>query len=132
MLSLLKIQIMHAEDYILIPKRMLISKIPIKDKTFDIPIYQQKATQLSLLQRSNPNFELGSENKLQEADTSADRLINRTRSTRDPDDVKPESFVIDDSEIEAMVKKQKDSAFDSRMLELKLLDENKTKKQQLS
>ena len=34
----------------------------------------------------------------------------------------------DDSEIEPVVKKRKDSAFDSIMLELKLMDENKTKR----
>ena len=34
----------------------------------------------------------------------------------------------DDSEIEPVVKKRKDSAFDSIMLELKLMDENETKR----
>ena len=42
--------------------------------------------------------------------------------------VKSESFVSDDCEIEPVVKKRKDSAFDSIMLELKLMDENKTKR----
>ena len=59
-------------------------------------------------------------------------MVTRTRSiddgTSDPDDVKLESFVSDDSEIEPVVKKRKDSAFDSVMLELKLMDENKTKR----
>ena len=72
------------------------------------------------------------EKKLQDADTSTDRLITRTRSigdgTSNPDDVKSESFVTDDSEIEPVVKKRRDSAFDSKMLELKLMDENNTKK----
>ena len=67
-----------------------------------------------------------------DADTSTDRRITRTRSTgdgtSDPDDVKSELFVSDDSEIESVVKKRKDSAFDSIMLELKLMDENKTKR----
>ena len=45
--------------------------------------------------------------QIQDANTSTDRLI---------------------SEIEPVVKKRKDSAFDSKMLELKLMDENKTKK----
>ena len=45
----------------------------------------------------------------------------------DPDDAKSELFVSDDSEIEPVVKKRKDSAFDSIMLELRLMDENKTK-----
>ena len=117
---------MHAEEFVLIPKRLFISKNPAKEEIFDNPVYQQKATQLSLLQRSNPNFEQSSGN------TSTDRMITRTRSigdgTSDPDDVKSESFVSDDSEVEPVVKKQKDSALDSIMLELKLMDENKTKR----
>ena len=76
-LSLLKSQIMHAEEFVLIPKRLFISKNPAKEKIFDNPVYQQKATQLSLLQRSNPNFEQSSGKK--DADTSTDRLITRTR-----------------------------------------------------
>ena len=51
---------MHAEEFVLIPKRMFLSKNPTKEEFFDNPIYQQKATQLSLLQRSNPNFEQSS------------------------------------------------------------------------
>ena len=52
------------------------------------------------------------EKNIQDADTSTDRLITRTRSigdgTSEPDDVKSESFVSGDSEIEPVVKKQKD------------------------
>ena len=131
-LPLLKSQIMHAEEFVLIPTRMFISKNPTKEEIFDNPLYQQKATQLSLLQRSNPNFEQSSGKKLQDADTSTHRLITRTTSigdgTNDPDDVKSESFVSDDSETEPVVKKRKDSAFDSIMLELKPMVENKTKR----
>ena len=129
-LSLLKSQINYAEEFVLIPKRMCISKNPTKEEIFDNPVYQQKATQLSLLQRSNPNFEQSSGKN--DADTSTDRLITRTRSIgdgrSDPDDVKSELFVSDDSEIEPVVKKRKNSAFDSIMLELKLMDEKKNKK----
>ena len=109
---------MHAEEFVFIPKRMFISKNPTKEEIFDNPMYQQKDTQLSLLQRCNPNFEQSSGKK--DADTSTGRLITRTRSvsdgTSEPDDVKSESFVSDDSEIEPVVKKRKDSAFDSIML----------------
>ena len=90
-----------------------------------------KSYSVTLLQRSNPNFERSSGQKLQDADTSTDRLITRTKSTGDiknnPDDVKSESFVSDDSEIEPVVKKRKNSAIDSIMLELKLMDKNKKK-----
>ena len=44
MLPLLKSQIMHAEEFVLIPNRMFISKNPTKEEIFDNPIYQQKAT----------------------------------------------------------------------------------------
>ena len=99
---------MHAEEILLIPKRIFKSKNLTKEEIFDSPIFQQKATQLSLLQRSNPNFEQSSGKNLQDADTSTDRLITRRRSTgdgtSDPDDVKSE-FVSDDSEIEPVDKK---------------------------
>ena len=62
-LPLLKSQIMHAKEFVLIPKKMFISKILTKEENFDNSIYQQKATQLSLLQRSNPNFEQSSGKK---------------------------------------------------------------------
>ena len=74
--------------------------------------------------------------KLQDTDTSTDRLITRTKSTGngtiDPDEVKSESFVSDDSEIEPLINKRKVSAFDSKMLEPKLPVEIKQKKLQLS
>ena len=63
---------------------------------------------------------------LTQALTSTDRLITRTKSTgdgrSDPHDVKSEIFVSDDSETEPIVKKRKESAFDSIKLELKLMD----------
>ena len=94
-------------------------------------MYQQKATQLALLKRNNPNFERNNGKKVQDADTNTDRSINRTKSsgdvTSDADDLRTDSFFSDDSEIESIVKKKRDSAFDSIMLELKLVDENKTK-----
>ena len=123
---------MHAEEFVLIPKRMFISKNPTKEEIFDNPMYQQKATQLALLQRTNHNFERNNEKKVQDADTNTDWSIKRTKSsgdvTSDADDVRSESFFSDDSEIEPIVKKRRDSAFDSIMLELKLVDENKTKR----
>ena len=52
---------MHAKEFVLIRKRRFISKNQTKEEIFDNPKYHQKATQLSLLQRSNPNFEQSSE-----------------------------------------------------------------------
>ena len=94
-------------------------------------MYQQKATQLALLQRTNPNFKRNNEKKVQGADTNTDRSIKRTNgsgdATHDADDVKTESIFSDDSEIEPIVRKRRNSAFDSKILELELVDENNTK-----
>ena len=65
-------------------------------------MYQQKATQLALLQRTNPNFERNNEKKYKMRTLT---LIGRSRQQRDADDVRTESFFSDDSEIEPMVKK---------------------------
>ena len=96
MLYLLEVRIMHAEELVLIPKRMFISKNPTKEEIFDNPMYQQKATQLALLQRTNPNFERNNEKKVHDADTNTDRSIKRTKSSGDvtsnADDVRTELF----------------------------------------
>ena len=47
---------MHAEEFISIPKKIFISRNPIKKEIFDNPIYRQKATQLAILQKTNPNM----------------------------------------------------------------------------
>ena len=58
-------------------------------------MYQQKATQLSILQRCKPKIEQNSE-KIQVADANSDRLITRAKSTgdgtNDSEDVKVKSF----------------------------------------
>ena len=102
---------MDAEEFVLIPKRMFISKNPTnEEEKFDNPIYQQKATQLAILQKTNPNFEQNYEKKVQDADTNLNGSTRRTKSsgdaTSDADDVKTEPFFIDDSEIEPIVKKR--------------------------
>ena len=56
--------------------------------------------------------------------------MTRTESTSDglSKDVKSEQFGSDDSEIEPVVKKRKNSAFDLIMLDLKLKEKDKTKR----
>ena len=44
--------IKHTEEFILIPKRIIILTQRAKSETFDNPVYKQKATQLSLFQRN--------------------------------------------------------------------------------
>ena len=43
---------MYTEEFILIPKRMFMSTQPAISEIFDNPVYKQKATQLSLIQRN--------------------------------------------------------------------------------
>ena len=103
---------MHAEEFVLIQKRMFISENPTKEEIFDNPKSQQKATQLALLQRTNPKFERNHEKKVHDADANTDRLITRTKrsgdATSDADDTRTKSFFSDDSKIEPIVR---DSAF---------------------
>ena len=72
-------------------------------------MYQQKATQLALLQGTNSNFERYNGKKVQDAETNTDRPIKRTKSsgdaTSDAVDVRTESFFSADSEKEPIVKK---------------------------
>ena len=43
---------MHTEEFILIPKRLFISKQPAISEILDNPIFQQKAAQFSLFKRN--------------------------------------------------------------------------------
>ena len=87
---------MHVEEFVLIAKRMFNSKNPTKEEIFDNRMYQQKSTQLALLQSSNPNSEQNNEKKVQDLDTDTDRPIKGTKSsgdeTSDADDLRTESF----------------------------------------
>ena len=44
--------IMHAEEFILFPKKMFVSTQLAKSENIDNPVYKQKARQLSLIQRN--------------------------------------------------------------------------------
>ena len=96
MLYLIKNRIMHAEEFLLIPKRLFISKNTTEEEIFDNTMYQQQATQLKILQRTNRNAEQNNEKKVQDADTDIDRSFERTKSsgdaTSDADDVNRINF----------------------------------------
>ena len=66
---------MHAEEFVLIPKRMFISKNPTKEEIFDNPLYQQKATQLTLLQIML-ELKLVDENKTKRAAIILNKIFN--------------------------------------------------------
>ena len=129
-LSLLKSQIMHTDELVLNPRGCSYQKIQPRKKFLIIQYIDKKPLSYRYYKDLIQILSRAVEKK--DADTSTDRRITRTRSTgdgtSDPDDVKSELFVSDDSEIEPVVKKRKDSAFDSIMLELKLMYENKTKR----
>ena len=57
MLSVPEKTIMHAEEFVLIPKRRFMSKQPLKSEILDNPAYRNKAAQLTLMQRNMPSSE---------------------------------------------------------------------------
>ena len=77
LLPLLEELIMHAEEFVLIPKRMFVSKQPTRTEILDNPFYIQKAAQLSLLQRNNPtDFE---SKEATEQETSETNIVNKSK-----------------------------------------------------
>ena len=106
---------MHAEEFVLIPKRMFVSKQPTRKEILDNPIYKQKAAQLSLLQRNNPTDLESEEATEQEINKINIKMIIWTRTKRicsvdlksefDDGSESVQSFFIDDGEIEPVLKK---------------------------
>ena len=131
LLPLLEEVVMRAEEFVLIPKRMFVSKQPTRKEILDNPIYKQKAAQLSL-QRNNPtDFE---SKEATEPETNKTNIVNKRKRRRTSSvDLKSElddgsesvqSFFSDDGEIEPSLKKRQ-SDFDSIMSEVELMEENK-------
>ena len=72
--------VLHAEEFVLIPKRMFVSKQPTRTEILDNPIYKQKAVQLSLLQRKNPtDFE---SKGATEQETNKTNIVNKSKRRR--------------------------------------------------
>ena len=99
---------MHAEEFVLITKKMFVSKQPTRTEILDNPIYKQKAAQLSDLQRNNPtNFE---SKEATEQESNKTNIVNKRKRRRTSStDLKSElgdgservqSFFIYDGEIE--------------------------------
>ena len=127
---------MHAEEFVLIPKRMFVSKQPTRTEILDNPIYIQKAAQLSPLQRNNPtDFE---SKEATEQETNKTNIVNKRKRRTSSVDLKSElddgsesvqSFFSDDGEIEPSLKKQSD--FDSIMSGVELMEENKVERAEI-
>ena len=138
MLPLLEEVVMHAEEFVLIPKRMFLSKQPTRTEILDNPIYKQKAAQLSLLQRNNPtDFE--SKEATEQENNKTNIVKKRKRRRTSSVDLKSElddgnesvqSFFSDDGEIEPSLKKRQ-SDFDSIMSEVELMEENKIQRAEI-
>ena len=80
MLLLLEEVVMHVEEFVLIPKKMFVSKQPTRTEILDNPIYKQKAAKLSLLQRNHPiDFE---SNEATEQETSKTNIVNKSKRRR--------------------------------------------------
>ena len=89
---------MHSEEFILIPKRMFMSTQPAKSEIFDNPVYKQKATQLSLIQRIYKNRKKVKEDGAVQTEPSINVETNYEEK---------EETMNDDSEIEPIVQLQR-------------------------
>ena len=102
MLSLFKVE-KCTEEFILIPKRLFISKQPAKSEILDNPMYQQKAAQLSLFRRNQstdtekPAQELGTAEPMRGTNEITEVTKEQEETSEAPSD---------DSEIEPIVKKK--------------------------
>ena len=113
MLPLIEEVVMHAEEFVLIPKRIFVSKQTTRTEILDNPIYKQKAAQLSLLQRNNPtDFE---SKEATEQENNKTNIVKKRKRRTSSVDLKSElddgsesvqSFFSDDGEIEPSLKKK--------------------------
>ena len=86
---------MHTEEFILIPKRMFITKQPQKSEIIENPQYKNKAIQLSLMQRNKLREDVGKTDKVIQTDPTnierdvdeADRVV-QTDPTKFEDEEK--------------------------------------------
>ena len=113
MLPLLQELVMHADEFVLIPKKMFVSKQPTRTDILDNLICKQKAAQLSLPQQNNPtDFE---SKEAAEQETNKTNIVNKSKRRRTSSvEIKSElvegsesvqSFYSDDGKIEPVLKK---------------------------
>ena len=97
---------MHAEEFVLIPKRMFMSKQPLKSKIVDNPANRNKAAQLTLMQRNMPSSD-GSVEKADGVVQTEPVLTQREKEVEEPEQM---DSISDDSEIDPVVTKKSESA----------------------
>ena len=133
---------MHTEEFILIPKRMFITKQPPKSEIIENPQYKNKAIQLSLMQRNKLREDVEQTDRVIQTDHSQ---IDRTNIERDVDkadrvvqtdptkfeDEKMEASS-DDSEMDPNVtKKPTVESFESIMKNVKIKEGHKIKRAEI-
>ena len=114
---------MHTEEFILIPKRMFLSHQPVKNEILENPNYEQKAAQLSLFQRNQSEKPQKEEKPVETMSSVYENKEATKEETSEP--------VIEDSEIEPILKKQNFSQFESIISELEPMEKNKIKRSEI-
>ena len=138
LLFLLDEIIMHTKEFILIPKRMFITKQPQKSEIIENPQYKNKSIQLSLMQRNKLREDIGKTDRVIQTDPTnierdvdkADRVV-QTDPTIFNEEEKMEASS-DDSEMDPIVtKKPTVESFESIMKNVKLKEAHKVKRAEI-
>ena len=93
---------MHAEEFVLIPERMFMSKQPLKSEILDNPAYRNKAAQLTLMQTNM----LSSEDSVERADGVVQTEPVLTEREKQVDEPEQMDSISDDSEIDPVFTKK--------------------------
>ena len=129
---------MHTEEFILIPKRMFITKQPQKSEIIENPQYKNKAIQLSLMQRNKLREDIGKTDRVIQTDPTnierdvdkADRVV-QTDPTILNEEEKMEASS-DDSEMDPIVTKNPTvESFESVIRNVKLKEAHKVKRAEI-
>ena len=112
---------MHTEEFILIQKRMFLSHQRVK--ILENPSHEQKAAQLSLFQRNQSEKPQKEEKPVETMSSVYENKKATKEEISEP--------VSEDIEIEPILKKQKNSQFESIMSELQPMEKNKIRRSEI-
>ena len=124
MLFVLEETLMHAEEFVLIPKRIFMSKQLLKSEILDNPAYRNNAARLTLMQRNMPS----SADSFERTDGVVQTEPVLTEREKQVDEPEKIVSISDDSEIDPVVTKKPESApasFESIMELVKLKEKHK-------
>ena len=115
---------MHTKDFSSIPKRMFITKQPVRSEILENPFYRNKAAQLSLMQRDTP--------KTEENVEKADRVVQTEATENEQEESEKMDSISDDSEMEPFITKKKPKiTFESIMAKMKLKETHEVKRAEI-